>query len=224
MPPACGILFSLVFLVNEYTEQASLFNSPYSVANLLPIDGEVQVIFSFFNKADSDRLLNSLLHNINWKQDKMKFYGKEVNLPRLTAWYGDHNADYSYSGIEMKANPWTPELLEIKEKVETQSGIRFTSVLLNRYRNGNDSVSWHRDSEKVLRVNPVIASVSFGATRIFKFRHVNDHKLVREVPLHHGTFVLMKGETQHKWEHHIPKSKAVTSERISLTFRILFNP
>ncbi len=152
----------------------------------------------------------------------MKFYGKTVHLPRLTAWYGESIQHYSYSGIDMNAKPWTKELLLIKNRLEANSGCIFTSVLLNLYRDGKDSVSWHRDNEKVLSVNPVIASVSFGATRLFKFRHIDDHNLVKSVELTNGMYVLMKGETQHKWEHSIPKTKRNISQRISLTFRILF--
>ena len=146
--------------------------------NILPFDGEVNVYHGFFSKTESDQYLQTLLTHIEWQQDRMKIYGKEINLPRLTAWYGDHRNDYSYSGISMKSKTWTPELMSIKKRIEEFTGIRFTSVLLNYYRDGNDSVSWHRDNEKVLRVNPVIASVSFGATRTFKFRHINDHALI----------------------------------------------
>ena len=204
--------------------QSQLFNSSTEsrAINLLPKDGEVFVRHSFFNKEESERFLHYLLHEVPWQQDQMKFYGKTVNLPRLTAWFGEHEKDYSYSGIDMKPNPWTPELLEIKSRVEQDAKIRFTSVLLNYYRNGNDYVGWHRDNEKVLRVNPVIASVSFGATRTFRFRHVNDRKLVRSTELHHGSYVLMKGETQHRWEHEVPRTKKVMSPRISLTFRVLW--
>ena len=190
--------------------------------NILSYDGEVIVHPGFFNKEESDHFMDRLLTTIEWQQDKIKMYGKELNLPRLTSWYGEHRSDYSYSGISMKSKPWTPELLAIKKRIEDHTGIQFTSVLLNYYRDGNDSVSWHRDNEKVLRVNPVIASVSFGATRTFKFRHVNDYSVIRSVELEHGTFLLMKGETQHKWQHQIPKSKKVMKPRISLTFRILY--
>jgi alkylated DNA repair dioxygenase AlkB len=204
--------------------QQDLFVTPekFFNQNLLPCDGEVNVYPGFFGKSESDYYFESLLNTIDWQQDKMKIYGKEVNLPRLTAWYGDHLNDYSYSGINLKSKPWTPELQSIKKRIEDFTGIKFTSVLLNYYRDGNDSVSWHRDNEKVLKVNPIIASVSFGATRTFKFRHVNNYSLIRSVDLEHGTFVLMKGETQHKWQHQIPKSKKVLKPRISLTFRIMF--
>jgi alkylated DNA repair dioxygenase AlkB len=203
--------------------QPDLFSTGISPGqNILPFDGEVNVYPGFFSKEESDHYLEKLLSEIEWQQDKMKIYGKEVKLPRLTAWYGEHRNDYSYSGISMKSKPWTPELKSIKKKIEDFTGIKFTSVLLNYYRDGNDSVSWHRDNEKVLRVNPVIASVSFGATRTFKFRHVNDFTLIHSVELEHETFVLMKGETQHKWQHQIPKSKKIRKARISLTFRIMY--
>ncbi|MEO5570167.1 MAG: alpha-ketoglutarate-dependent dioxygenase AlkB [Bacteroidia bacterium] len=190
--------------------------------NLLPKDGVVEVCPAFFKENESEILVDYLMHEIEWQQDSMKLYGKQVNLPRLTAWYGANNKKYSFSGIDMNPKPWTKELLFIKDRVEKQSGFKFTSVLLNYYRNGNDSVSWHQDNEKVLRVNPVIVSVSFGATRTFKFRHVDDHRLVRSVELTNGMYVLMNGETQHKWEHTIPKTSRPVKERISLTFRILF--
>jgi alkylated DNA repair dioxygenase AlkB len=201
--------------------QQALFHEGEIISNLLPKDGIVEVHPAFFTKEECDILLSHLLNETEWKQDSMKFYGKEVNLPRLTAWYGASMKEYSYSGIDMKAKPWTNELLFIKDRIEKYSGLSFTSVLLNYYRNENDSVSWHRDNEKVLRINPVIASVSFGATRTFKFRHVNDHKLVRSVQLTNGMYLLMRGETQHKWEHTIPKSSHPVGQRVSLTFRIL---
>jgi len=192
------------------------------IPNLLPKDGTVEIFPSFFKKSECDIILPVLIKETQWQQDSMKFYGKKVNLPRLTAWYGETMKKYSYSGIDMNAYPWTEVLLFIKNRIEKQSGLKFTSVLLNYYRNGNDSVSWHRDNEKVLRINPVIASVSFGATRTFKFRHVDDHSLVRAVELTNGMYILMKGETQHKWEHSIPKTSKVAEPRVSLTFRILF--
>ncbi len=104
--------------------QGSLFtsftnDSISAQRNLLPKDGEVLVYPGFFNKQDSDRYFENLLHTIKWQQDNMTFYGKTVNLPRLTAWYGDHEKDYSYSGISMKSKAWTDELLEIKIKIES---------------------------------------------------------------------------------------------------------
>jgi alkylated DNA repair dioxygenase AlkB len=188
--------------------------------NVLPKDGEALFFPDFFNPEESDRLFKSLSENIAWQQDQIKFFGKIYEVPRLTALYGDNDLTYTYSGIQMKPHAWTPDLLEIKGRIEEEANVSFTSVLLNLYRDGKDSNGWHSDDEKELGVNPVIGSVSFGASRIFKFRHLKD-KTAEKVELTHGSFVLMRGETQHKWEHQIPKTAKVLSPRINLTFRII---
>jgi alkylated DNA repair dioxygenase AlkB len=149
----------------------------------------------------------------------MKMYGKEILLPRLTAWYGDENARYKYSGIVNIPLPWTEELLLIKHKVEEISQTKFNSVLLNYYRNGNDSMGWHSDDEKELSTNPTISSVSFGATRNFQFKHKSVKKSNQNFLLNNGSLLIMKGETQHNWLHQVPKTKTIIGERINLTFR-----
>jgi alkylated DNA repair dioxygenase AlkB len=108
-------------------------------------------------------------------------------------------------------------LLEIKSSIEQVAKVNFTSVLLNLYRSGKDGMAWHCDDEKELGVNPVIGSVSFGASRIFKFRHLQDKSLLEKVELSHGSFLLMKGETQHHWEHQVPKTAKAVGTRINLT-------
>lgn len=188
--------------------------------NILPKDGEVLFFPNYFSKADSDRLFKSLIDSILWQQDQIRIFGKMIDLPRLTAWYGEKDLSYAYSGISMKSNLWTPDLLEIKKHIEKEAKVNFTGVLLNLYRDGKDSVAWHCDDEKELGINPVIGSVSFGATRTFKFRHLQD-KIVEKVELTHGSFVLMQKETQHKWEHEIPKTSKRLTPRINLTFRVI---
>jgi len=117
--------------------QGELFTTEQAdVHNLLPKDGEVYLYPYFFSKEECDRYFSTLLNTVEWQQDSMKFYGRTVNLPRLTAWYGDTGEDYSYSGIDMHSKPWLPELLEIKSRIEEQSGFRFNTVLLNYYRMG----------------------------------------------------------------------------------------
>ena len=190
--------------------------------NILPKDGEAVFFACFFNKTDSDRYYKSLLEVVNWRQDKIRIYGKWVNQPRLTAWFGDKDKVYEYSGIEMKPDPWLPELLEIKNAVDKIAGVEFTNVLLNLYRDGHDSVGWHADNESALGKNPVIASVSFGAARIFKFRHMEDKTLQRQISLTHGSILLMKGQTQHNWQHQVPKTLRKISSRINLTFRVIY--
>jgi alkylated DNA repair dioxygenase AlkB len=192
--------------------------------NLLPILGEVYYYRHFFNKGQNEVYLNKLIHEIEWKQEPIRLFGKQVLQPRLTALYGNPKVPYGYSGIEMKAIGWTDFLLEIKENIEKVAQTDFTHVLLNYYRNGMDSMGWHRDNEKVLGVNPIIASVSFGVPRKFQFRLYADKSQKREITLENGSLLLMTGETQHHWEHQLPKTKLVKGERINLTFRKIFLP
>jgi alkylated DNA repair dioxygenase AlkB len=190
--------------------------------NLLPKDGEVYYYPDFFTKEESDRLFQELKTRVNWKQEPIKIFGREVMQPRLTAWYGDDDKPYSYSGITMHPEPWTPALDLIKERIEEVSGTRFTSALLNYYRNQQDSMGWHRDNEKELGPNPIIGSVSFGEAREFQFRHYYDKSIKQALLLTHGSFLLMKGSTQHYWEHALPKRSRVLGGRINLTFRKIY--
>jgi alkylated DNA repair dioxygenase AlkB len=185
-------------------------------SNLLPKDGEVEFISHF---VEEDHL-QGLIDNIKWTQDKMNMFGKVVNLPRLTAWYGDPKASYTYSGITNKPLPWTELLLALKKKVESYSGAEFNSVLLNYYRDQRDHMSWHNDDEKELGHHPVIASLSFGEPRLFQFKHLED-KTIEKISLstETGSLILMKGETQKYWSHRIAKTSLPMGPRVNLTFR-----
>ncbi|MBW4517139.1 MAG: alpha-ketoglutarate-dependent dioxygenase AlkB [Timaviella obliquedivisa GSE-PSE-MK23-08B] len=185
---------------------------------------DAKVIFyqNFFNKEESDKFLQSLENEINWRQDKIKMYGKETDLPRKTAWYGDKDKSYKFSGIRLYPELWTPTLLHIKKRIEKIAEVEFNSVLLNLYRDGNDGISWHTDAESELGENPVIGSVSFGATRRFRFRHRYKKEMKPEkVDLTHGSFLLMAGETQHFWQHQVSKTTRKVKLRINLTFRAI---
>lgn len=189
--------------------------------NLIPKDGEVYFYPDLFTSAESDRLYDTLSKEITWKQEPIFIMGKSILQPRLTAWYGDTDKPYSYSGITMNPQPWTPALLEIKSKIEAIAGVSFTNALLNFYRDGQDSMGWHRDNEKELGINPVIGSVSFGSPRTFHLKHYHDKTLIEKIPLTHGSFLLMQGSTQHYWLHSIPKQLKITAGRINLTFRVI---
>jgi alkylated DNA repair dioxygenase AlkB len=185
-------------------------------------DGDVIIYHQFFDKEASDSFFQELLAGIKWRQDRIKYYGKEIDLPRLTAWYGDSGKSYTYSGIPMNPEPWTPTLLSIKKRIEEVAKVDFNSVLLNLYRNGRDSVSWHSDDEPELGENPVVGSVSFGQTRTLQFRHRIRKDLHRiDVKLTHGSLLLMKGTTQRFWQHQIPKTTRPLTPRINLTFRVI---
>lgn len=175
----------------------------------------------FISKPDSDILLQKFIAQTPWRQTTQKMWDKEYLTPRLTAWYGDPGTDYSFSGSLKNPIPWTPELLLLKEKVEQTAGKRFNSVLLNYYRDGNDSVAWHSDKESVLGRNPVIASVSFGQVRSFDIRNKIDHKKHYSIKLEHGSFLLMKAGLQEHWDHRIAKSTKPMGARVNLTFRVV---
>ncbi|MCS5490268.1 alpha-ketoglutarate-dependent dioxygenase AlkB family protein [Algoriphagus limi] len=199
--------------------QQSIFNSFNE--NILPHHGEIRLYDHFFDSGKANFFFEKLQNTIHWKQEPIWIFGKKVMQPRLTALYGDPEKTYSYSGITMNPIPWTAELLEIKSSVEQVVEKPFTHVLLNFYRDGQDSMGWHRDNESTLGPNPVIASVSFGVSRNFQIRNYFDKSEKIQIPLNHGSLLIMQGESQHHWEHQIPKSKKVAGGRINLTFRKL---
>jgi alkylated DNA repair dioxygenase AlkB len=185
-------------------------------------DADVTMFRAFFSHTESDKFFYALLNEVTWKQEKIKLYGKEVDIPRLTAWYGDSGKSYSYSGISMMPAPWTAALLEIKKHVDREARVRFNSVLLSLYRSGQDSLSWHQDDEPELGDDPVIASVSFGATRSFQFKHKARKELHKvSIDLTHGSLLIMKGPTQRYWVHQVPKAPRSVGPRINLTFRVI---
>lgn len=183
-------------------------------------NGKFLYIENFFDKNVSDKYFQKLIETIDWQQQKMNMYGKEILFPRLTSWYGDNDKPYSFSGITLQPNEWNKELLEIKNKIETKVDVLFNSVLLNRYRDGNDSISWHTDAENELDKNPVIASVNFGQTRKFQLKHIETKEKI-EIELTHGSLLIMEGELQHFWKHQVPKTTQKVKERINLTFRVI---
>ena len=170
---------------------------------------------------DKEQLDNIKFKNINWHHDQVKMYGKAIYLPRYSPWYGDSDKPYTYSGLTLQPKPWNKGLLYIKERIEKVSGESFNSVLMNWYRDGQDYINWHTDAEKELGRNPIIGSVNFGATRRFQLRRMDDNEEKVEVPLSHGSFLLMRGETQHFWQHSVPKETKVKDARFNLTFRII---
>lgn len=185
-------------------------------------DADVILIENFFTAQESEWLLQQLIEKINWQQYTISIFGKKMNQPRLTAFYGDEHKSYSYSGLVMNPIPWNEDLLFIKSRIESFVNLTFTSVLLNLYRNGKDSMGWHADDEKELGTNPVIGSISFGEPRKFQLKHVKRKDIKKvDINLTSGSFLLMKGTTQHFWQHQIPKTTKILGARINLTFRII---
>ena len=183
--------------------------------------GLLEYFPGFFDKAESQVLFDSLRSSVQWKQETLRLYGKQIPTPRLTAWYGDEGVAYKYSGRTFYALAWTEELLYIREKLANVTGVSFNSVLLNLYRAGNDSMGWHSDDEPELGTNPVIASVNFGQERRFDFRNKTDHTEKYRINLANGSLLIMKGNIQHLWQHQVAKSARVKDGRINLTFRVI---
>ena len=185
------------------------------------IDAQVSYVPSFIGFEEANELFNKLINDINWQQDDVVVFGKKFQQPRLTALYGNDGKSYSYSSLTMFPNKWNSLLIYIKEKVEEFMNVKFTTVLLNYYRDGNDSNGWHADNEKELGKNPIIASISFGAKRVFQMKHNTNKDQKFKIELEHGSLLIMKGTTQHFWKHQIPKSTKKVGPRINLTFRII---
>jgi len=184
-------------------------------------DGELYYDRFFLNNIEANKYFNLLKKEIQWRQDNIKIFGKIYPQPRLTALYANNNKSYSYSNIKMQPITFTPTLFDIKSKIEKRLNSQFTSCLLNLYRNGQDSNGWHADNEKELGLNPVIASLSLGAERIFHMKHRNYKKEKLKINLTNGSLLVMRGKTQHHWLHQIPKTRKKVEERINLTFRII---
>lgn len=197
----------------------SLFQSEPIILNLP--DAEIIYYPHFFDKKEADTIFAELKKDIPWQQDDIRVYGKIHQQPRLTALFGNEGKPYSYSNIKMEPHPWNPLLQKIKLKVESVCDTNFTTVLLNQYRNGKDGNGWHADNEKELGLNPIIASVSFGAERVFQLKHNSIPGLKQNILLEHGSLLLMKGTTQNFWKHQIPKTLKPIGSRINLTFRVI---
>jgi len=210
--------WNLLFVICSIME---LFNFEMDTEhNLLPRDGIVNYFGRVFSEKEANHYYNILLNSIAWKNDEAIIFGKKIITKRKVAWYGEKEFEYTYSKVTKKAHLWTPELLQLKKKIETKSGETFNSCLLNLYHSGEEGMSWHSDAEKDLKKNGAIASVSFGAERKFAFKHKETKETV-SLNLQHGSLLIMKGATQTHWLHRLPPTKKIQSPRVNLTFRTI---
>lgn len=196
---------------------------PAEFVRVMKADGYADYSHEFFERSESDRLLAALITEVPWSQDSIKMFGKSVLQPRLTCWMGDYGASYKYSGLLMQPRSWSPIVNQIKVRVEEMLDLSFNSALLNYYRDGMDSMGWHRDNEKELGHQPIIASVSFGAERSFEFRRYKAKGDKTRLQLGHGSVLVMGGDLQEFWEHSLPKAAKLKSAnlgpRVNITFR-----
>lgn len=188
-------------------------------------DGEVSYRPHFVEPAEADRTLEALLARGDWQRLRSRLFGREVELPRLTAWWGDPEARYRYSGITHVADGWPCFVAALRDRLQVELGAGFNSVLANRYCNGKQYMGWHSDDEVELGERPVIASLSFGAERRFLMRHRKRQDVKTfEWVLGHGSLLLMRGETQRHWKHRLPPAARCGGERVNLTFRQVRTP
>lgn len=200
--------------------QQTLFKIPH-LLNVLPFDGEALFYPDFLSPNESNLYFNDLKQNFIFKQHSIIIYEKEVMQPRLTALCGEGGKGLAFVNEVAHPQPWTDKLLELKQKTESIAGIKFTHALLNLYRDGKDSVGWHRDKESTWGADPVIASVSLGTARIFQFRNYDDKSNVISLELTPGSLLIMRGKTQRYWEHQVPKTNKRIGARINITFRTM---
>ena len=185
----------------------------------------------FLSNQEASVLFSTVREQTDWVQSTIRIAGREIPVPRLNAMYGDEGTDYSYSGTRLPVNPWLDDLANIRYRVNQVSGFAFNTALLNLYRDGNDSVSWHSDNEKELGEQPVVATLSLGAERRFDLRPClqastqgSKRRKTSHLNLPHGSLLIMAGDTQSHWQHRIAKVKGSVAERISLTFRQVCRP
>lgn len=198
------------------------FASPTTLETV-PLSGaDVSYLRDFDLGLPPMEMLLALIDETPWRQEDVKVWGKTFRQPRLVAWYGDPGHAYSYSGVSLNPLPWTDRIAGIKARVEQLVPTRFNSVLLNYYRDQNDSMGMHSDDEKELGPRPTIASISLGAERSFllKSKVAPDAKLVK-LPLASGSLLLMKGDTQKNYKHGIGKESRSLGPRVNLTFRVI---
>lgn len=184
-------------------------------------DGWIREYPTAFGPEQSRDYLDSLIRELPWQQDELRIGGRRIPVPRLQCWMG--NASYTYSGLQMQVAEWHPQVKAIMTQVQALSGYEFNSVLINYYRDGRDSVSWHADDEPELGPAPIIASVSFGAERPFRLRRkLGQMPDRRQIVLRNGSLLLMGETIQNRWLHELPKVKGLDEPRINLTFRTLY--
>ena len=200
-----------------------LFPAQTTLERIPMQDAEVYYLRELFLAQTAEAIMNQLINEVRWRAENIVVWGKTYPQPRLTAWYGDNGINYTYSGIQLVALPWTDTLIDIKNRIEKFAGTDFNSVLLNYYRSHRDSMGLHSDDEPELGRRPIIASLSLGEQRTLVLKHKTkrDLKSVR-LKLASGSLLLMKGDTQHYWKHGIEKEKRPCGPRVNLTFRRVY--
>ena len=180
---------------------------------------EIDFDAHWLSREEANALLVALLGTVPWEIHRIRLFGREVDSPRLSCWIGDPQARYRYSGALFAPRPWPACLLPVRERLARQLDVDFNSVLANRYRSGRDAMGWHSDNEPELGEQPVIASLSLGASRRFRLKGRRPGAPGLQLDLPHGSLLVMRGDTQTHYRHALPRTAKPVDERINLTFR-----
>lgn len=187
-------------------------------------DAELDYLPGWVDAALAERWLQALVEQTPWQQPELFIHGRYHRTPRLTAWYGEPEARYRYSGKVHEPLPWTALLDDIRQRLMAEVGQALNAVLLNYYRDGQDSMGWHSDAEPELGREPLIASLNLGGSRRFDLRRVGATRIEHSLTLEHGSLLVMRGPTQHHWQHQVAKTRQVCAPRLNLTFRLIRFP
>eukprot|EP01084_Bolivina_argentea_P155066 270265_1 len=209
---------------------------------------------NFYSKQESHDIFNTLEQSVEYLKDEdasIMIYGKRHKIPRKQTSFGAIGTSYKFCGKNVIAKRWDKcsILLDIKHKIEKHLLLKsslnnnnennlknkFNFVLLNRYKDGNDYMGFHRDNESDIKKHSSIASISFGAERdiIFKHEDIISHRnknktknntinlgiKIVKLKLQNGSLLIMRYPTNETWYHQIPKRTQVKDVRINLTYR-----
>ncbi len=187
--------------------------------NILEKDGFAYYFPHFLDEVTSNIYFQNILKSTKWLHNEIKIFGKTFKEPRLSCWFAEKNVEYRYSGLDLTPNEFTSPLNEIKKLCEFSCEEKFNSALVNLYRDGKDSMGFHRDNEKSLGDESLIASISLGESRKFQIKHKTDKRLNKSIELSNGSLLIMGGSMQEYWYHGLAKSKKELDPRINITFR-----
>ncbi|WP_394001606.1 alpha-ketoglutarate-dependent dioxygenase AlkB family protein [Luteimonas sp. WGS1318] len=194
-----------------------------TLRDMAGVDRAVEFAPRWLPVSEANSLFEAVHVGVPWTRHRLRIFGREVEAPRLSCWIGDPGAMYRYSGTRFVPEPWPEALVPVRDAVSEAAGVAFNSVLANLYRDGQDAMGWHSDDERELGPEPVIASLSLGATRRFVFKARTpdaDGQFARHVlELAHGSLLVMRGDTQARFRHALPRTARPVGPRINLTFR-----
>ncbi len=183
-------------------------------------EGNLIYFPEFLSDSEAMELLEFFKTTIPFQQNEITIFGKTYKTPRLESFHAKNKNFYTYSGNQLQSKPFTEELHTLCHRIEKATNSVFNCVLINLYRDGQDSNGWHADNEKELGPNPVIASLNLGATRRFDLKH-NQSQEKYFIELHAGDLLWMDNQIQNFYKHQIAKTKRVHEPRINLTFRMI---